>query len=100
MNNRDSIYHERNQVVAALSKCFSSGTVRTPIEGWEPEWFNCVYIQLPTGQVSWHYHDRERPLFAHLPPYWGKYDGHTTEEKYRRLAQLKVDWKMGEQRGQ
>lgn len=84
----DQVYHERNQCVAALAKLFRSGTKRTKIEGWDPEWENCVYIDLPTGQVSWHYHDREHALFAALPPYTGEWDGHTTEEKYRRLGAL------------
>lgn len=36
-----------------------------------------LYVELPTGQVSWH-------LPAHSRPY----DGHSTAEKYERLA----DW--------
>jgi hypothetical protein len=85
---RDYAYHERNMVVAALAKLFPSGTARTAIEGWGSEWHGCVYIDLPTGQVSWHYHDREAYLFGGLPPYTKPWDGHTTEEKYRRLAAL------------
>jgi hypothetical protein len=34
-----------------------------------------VFIELPTGQVSWH-----------LPAYSVRWDGHTTEEKYARIA--------------
>lgn len=35
-----------------------------------------AYVDLPGfGQVSWH-----------MPPYQGGYDGHTTDEKYRRLS--------------
>lgn len=83
---RDYAYAERNRVVAALARLFPSGTARPAIEGWEPEWHGCVYIDLPTGQVSWHYHDREAQLFADLPAYTKPWDGHTTEEKYRRLA--------------
>lgn len=85
---RDSAYAERNQLVAALAKVFPAGTASTAIEGWDPEWHNCVYIDLPTGQVSWHYHDRESHLFAHLPRYTKPWDGHSTEEKYQRLAAL------------
>lgn len=32
-----------------------------------------VYIDLPTGQTSWH-----------MPEYSGSYDGHSTAEKYAR----------------
>lgn len=85
---KDAAYYERNQVVAALAKCFPSGTARTAIEGWSDDWHGCVYIDLPTGQVSWHFHDSQAHLFADLPPYAGAWDGHDTPEKYRRLAAL------------
>lgn len=42
----------------------------------EPDW-PIVYIELPTGQVSWH-----------MPQYGGAvdpWDGHSVEEKYRRI---------------
>ena len=87
---KDAAYLERNQVVAALAKCFPSGIARTAIEGWSEDWHGCVYIDLPTGQASWHFHDSHAYLFDGLPPYQGKWDGHTTEEKYARLAALKT----------
>src|SRR4029077_1228676 len=40
----------------------------------EPEW-PVFYIELPTGQVSWH-----------MPQHVHEYDGHTTTEKYQRIA--------------
>ena len=83
----DAIYRERNQVVAALSKCFYSwiGTV----DDAEPGWTKAVYIDLPSGQVSWHIPDHEIPdLFGHLQESGEPWDGHTTEEKYERLAAL------------
>lgn len=85
---KDAAYLERNQVVAALAKCFPSGIARTAIEGWSDDWHGCVYIDLPTGQVSWHFHDSQAYLFDGLPPYAGKWDGHDTPEKYRRLAAI------------
>ena len=42
----------------------------------EPEW-PVVYIELPTGQVSWH-----------MPRYANDFDGHTTEEKYARIREF------------
>lgn len=87
---RNDAYLERNQVVAALAKCFPSGIARTAIDGWSEDWHGCVYIDLPTGQASWHYHDSHAHLFAWMQPYAGKWDGHTTEEKYRRLAALRA----------
>lgn len=85
---KDAAYLERNQVVAALAKCFPSGIAKTAIEGWSEDWHGCVYIDLPTGQASWHFHDSQAYLFADLPAYTGKWDGHTTEEKYRRVSML------------
>lgn len=42
----------------------------------EPEW-PVAYITLPQGQVSWH-----------IPAYPEEWDGHTTEEKYRRCREF------------
>lgn len=88
IEHKDVAYEERNRVVAAIASIYPAGTKRTNIEGWDPEWHGCVYIDLPAGQVSWHYHDDQAHLFANLPPYEGEWDGHDTPEKYRRLAAL------------
>jgi hypothetical protein len=82
---RDGAYTERNRLVAFLASIHPSGVKKTAIPGWDEAWHGCVYIDLPTGQASWHFHDSEAHLFAHLPPYDGEWDGHTTEEKYERL---------------
>lgn len=42
----------------------------------DPEW-PVAYIELPTGQVSWH-----------LPQHPVVWDRHTTEEKYRRIERF------------
>lgn len=85
---KDVAYIERNKVVAALARLFPAGLKRTDIPGWNKEWHGCVYIDLPTGQVSWHYHDSQAHLFEGLPAYDGEWDGHDTQEKYRRLAKM------------
>lgn len=85
---KDGAYEERNKVVAALARLFPSGVARTTIPGWSDDWHGCVYIDLPTGQVSWHFHDSQAHLFEGLPAYAGEWDGHDTPEKYRRLAEL------------
>jgi hypothetical protein len=85
---RDIAYLERNQVVAALASAYPSGIAKTAIGGWDECWHGCVYIDLPTGQASWHYHEDQAHLFTHLPPYKKPWDGHTTPEKYERLAAL------------
>jgi hypothetical protein len=43
---------------------------------WDHRWGVVAFIELPTGQVSWHI---ESPDI--------KYDGHTTEEKYKRIQE-------------
>ncbi|HLU45237.1 MAG TPA: hypothetical protein VKZ67_09505 [Natronosporangium sp.] len=42
----------------------------------QPDYPVVVYLRLPTGQVSWH-----------LPPWWGEWDGHDTQEKYLRVRE-------------
>lgn len=87
---KDAAYLERNQCVAliarmALAMGHRAGVARTAIEGWSDDWHGCVYIDLPTGQVSWHFHDSQAYLFDGLPAYAGAWDGHDTPEKYRRV---------------
>lgn len=89
---KDDAYAQRNLLVAALSKLFPASLEHHPDEDadWEDEWRWVVFIDLPTGQVSWHIHERERPHFAHLERETGRvWHGHATEEKYRRLEALK-----------
>lgn len=87
---KDGAYTERNALVAALSKVFPASLERHPdSEEWDDDWRWIVYIDLPTGQVSWHLHNSELSAFDHLLAFQGRsWDGHTTEEKYLRLERL------------
>jgi hypothetical protein len=85
---KNAAYAERNRLVAALAKCFPAHLCRHEEPGYEDDWRNIVCIHLPTGQATWHIHDSEVPLFGHLPVEDGHWDGHTTEEKYARLASV------------
>lgn len=88
---RNDVYEERDRLVCALSKVFPSWLARHPDtdKAWDDDWRWIVFVQLPTGQATWHIHDRELPWFAHLKRRTENvWDGHTTEEKYRRLAAL------------
>ena len=88
---KHNAYAERNKLVAALSKLFPSHIMQHEAtdKDWEDDWRNIVCIELPTGQCTWHIHDSELPLFVHLPRVdTNCYDGHSTEEKYKRLAGL------------
>jgi hypothetical protein len=85
----DAVYAERNALVCALSKVWPSHIAQHPEDpSWDPEWNNIVFIQSPAGQLTWHIHERELPMFAHLNPGPNNWDGHTTAEKYERLATL------------
>lgn len=88
---RDLAYTERNKLVAALARLLGNAWIaehdRTD-EQWDPEWRTIVFIEGPTGQLSWHLHDSDVPLFAGLPRGLNSWDGHTTPEKYERVALL------------
>ena len=85
---KDEAYRERNKLVAFVSTMFPSflGKHEETDTTWHKEWMNIVYIELPTGQISWHLHDSDVDLFSHLEfDETKKWDGHSTEEKYDRL---------------
>ncbi len=90
---KDQAYAERNKCVAMIARmaqCAGYGVYlgrhSADDAAWERDWMNIVFIELPTGQVSWHIHDSELPLFAFMPirEDW-PWDGHSTEEKYDRM---------------
>jgi hypothetical protein len=60
-------------VLAAMALAETQGhSTGIRIDPAAPEW-PVVYIELPTGQVSWH-----------MPQHPVPWDGHDTAEKYRR----------------
>lgn len=79
---KNAAYEERNQVVLALSRFYPHGWKVDPAE---PEW-PVLYLDLPTGQASWHFTKAEADASGIVATYAEEWDGHTTEEKYRRLA--------------
>lgn len=104
---KNRAYAERNKLVAALSKMLPSHLTRHPDnEPWENDWRWVVCIHNPYGQMTWHIHDSELPQFNHLlkgvelsatcypiqintmVENCSGYDGHTTEEKYKRLENM------------
>ncbi len=85
----NSVYTERAHLVAALSKLYPSSIEQHVGEDWEDDWRNVCFIDLPTGQVSWHIALDDLHLYSHLARDAGRtWDGHTDEEKYRRLDAL------------
>jgi predicted Holliday junction resolvase-like endonuclease len=89
---KNNAYKERNKVVAALAHicchvlCLPVYVTWHDGAEWEDDWRTVLFIQLPTGQASWHFHDSEKDLLENLPHRRVIWDGHTTEEKYQRLA--------------
>lgn len=95
-----SVYTERNKVLSlctamALGLGFYAG-IGLDKDG-EPGWQHVVYIELPSGQVSWHVPDTEIYLFSHLGEYVLPYDHHTTEEKYKRVVHPRFSWIQNQQ---
>lgn len=85
-------YTERNALVAALSRMYPSHLMKHGDDPqWDPEWLWIVCIDSPAGQLSWHLHDAHLPMFSHLVEQPNDWDGHTTEEKYARVAKLGVE---------
>lgn len=94
----DGAYRERNRVVAALIRVggYRCWVIDAPdAEGWY-----IVYAETPQGQVSWHVSADDLWLFSDQsgsPLFSGRrdsdvWDGHDTDEKYRRVASLV--WEM------
>ena len=79
----DSVYEERNRLVALLARIHPSGIHPDSESG-----FGIVYIDSPMGQLSWHYPLRDDHLFRDLPYYAGKWNDHSSEEKHRRMESL------------
>jgi hypothetical protein len=84
----DEVYAERNAVVLAFAAMAEEGgwPVAQIVDPAQPDW-PVLLIATPYGQVSWHLKRSEMP--DDIPPArgWG-WDGHTTQEKYERLARL------------
>ena len=89
---KNTAYSERQKMVQALTFIFPAHMKRHPDSDteWENDWRNIVCVHGPAGQMTWHIHDSEAHMFGHLnrkPDHFAacEYDGHTTDEKYRRL---------------
>ncbi len=89
-NQKNNAYKERNLCVALIAKLalqlgYKVGGSLHVGDNWDDDWRHIVFIDIPTGQLSWHIHDSEVPNFNFLSEYPGAWDGHTTEEKYNRI---------------
>jgi len=90
---RDAAYTERNKLVVLLAHLFRFKG-RSAGRGIDSEaekgWQNVVLIDLPTGQVSFHIgdHDFEASGANQLPFFGAEWDGHTNEQKWKRIEEL------------
>lgn len=92
---KDAAYSERNQCVALIARMarrmgWRVGVAQHPAEdtSWEDDWRTILFIDLPTGQATWHFHDSEKGLLEGLSEYVdAKWDGHSTPEKYVRVRE-------------
>ncbi|MFI6909892.1 hypothetical protein ACIBKY_52130 [Nonomuraea sp. NPDC050394] len=87
------IYRERAHLIAHLATQYPAYFAYSDPD--EPDW-PVIYITTPQGQLSWHIAPDDLDLFPHVPklgvdeaPLW---DGHTTAEKYERLAAVVCGW--------
>jgi hypothetical protein len=88
MDALNAAYRERACLVALLAAQYTSHIGCT--DPAAPDW-PVVIVELPTGQVSWHINPADMGLFAHVGPkphVSRGWDGHTTDEKYARIAKL------------
>jgi hypothetical protein len=84
-------YEDRAVLLAVLAAIYPARLCAN-----DPEWpdWPVLYIDIPTGQVSWHINPDDTHLFRHAhhiapnapgAPVW---DGHTREERNDRLTAL------------
>lgn len=87
----NSIYTERNQCISLIVRMAQALglPIGTKIDA-ESSW-PIVFVDLPSGQVSWHIPIDELRFFPALPAYPNDWDGHSTEEKYRRVVQPQLE---------
>jgi hypothetical protein len=80
------LYRERAHLTAFLAACYPSA--QCPDR--DDDEYRLLYVTTPDGQLSWHVHtDDADELLGHVPhDEAAEWDGHTTEEKYRRLEAL------------
>jgi len=83
----NEVYRDRNLVVQLAAKLASDlgYNVYYGADPNAPGW-PVLFIELPTGQVSWHIPQAE--VIASAPLESDPWDGHTTEEKHDRIRRF------------
>lgn len=88
MTTIEHVYQERANCAIALARAARALglNVGFGLDPKSPDW-PVLFIDLPTGQVSWHLTVEARRSAPDIRAYDGAWDGHDTETKYRRLAE-------------
>ena len=81
----EDAYFDRGQAVLALAKLARAQGYDVGVKSDDPEW-PILFIDLPTGQVSWHFKASE--LQGDWPEYSGQWDNHNLEEKRSRVKEF------------
>ena len=80
----DEAYYDRDLIAQALARMALEVGYSAGVKFRESEW-PIIYVDLPTGQVSWHIKHVE--LLQGLPDYPGEWDKHDLEEKRDRIKE-------------
>ncbi|WP_329271888.1 hypothetical protein [Streptomyces sp. NBC_01451] len=80
------IYAERAHLLAVMVALFGGALSYTDPQ--TPDW-PVLYVESPTGQLSWHIHPDDVWLFPNVPVVDNyPWDKHTTRVKYKRVRNL------------
>lgn len=87
---RDGAYRERAHLVALLAAMTDDAVIAPALDLDEPGWW-IVYLTIGGHQASWHISPLDAGLFVGVERVEpddprAQWDGHTTEEKYQRIA--------------
>jgi hypothetical protein len=92
----DDIYVERDKILVLLARwALEQGyPVGIGIDQEKPAiWQYVLYMDLPSGQVSWHILENELEWFSFLPDYADDWDGHDRDEKYARVLRYAKNYR-------
>jgi hypothetical protein len=90
----NAVYTERAACISLIARMaiqlgWKAGVSQHPLDEEYPEHYRkLVFVDLPTGQLSWHIADHDAELIKDLPVYIGTWDGHSTEQKDERMAKF------------
>ncbi len=86
-NSKEEAYQDRNLAVMALAKLakLQGYSVGVKLDPEQPDW-PVIMIDLPTGQVGWHIPVKE--LTGDWAEFSDEWDGHSIQEKHKRLKAL------------